>query len=371
MAHLHPRPLHDCRDPARHPPDGAEALATRTDAETAPVDAPVLVEVSRGQMVESRHRGHAVIMDAAGHLLDHWGNCALRVFPRSAVKPLQALPLIETGAADAFELGDEDIALACGSHSGEPAHTERVAAWLGRLRCTVADLECGAQSPLDAEAGAALIRAGQTPTALHNNCSGKHAGFLTTARLRGEAITGYRDFAHPVQQRVLGVLEQMTGEELGAAPRGTDGCSIPTYAAPLAGLAWAMARLADPRDLPERRAAAALRIRRAWGGQPYFIAGHNRFDTELIQAAGGRALVKGGAEGVYCACLPEQGLGIALKIEDGAGRAAEVAMAALLRRAGALDHLPQAMLGRFLHPRLRAWRGQEVGEIRPAATLTA
>ncbi len=333
--------------------------------------APILVEVTRGQMVESRHRGHAVITDAAGHVVAHWGDFERLVYPRSAVKPLQAMPLIETGAADAFELGDEEIALACASHSGETIHTERVAAWLGRIGCTVADLECGPHPPVDPETAAALIRSGRMPTALHNNCSGKHTGFLTTARFKGESMTGYRDFAHPVQQRVLGVLEQMTVQDLGVAPRGLDGCSIPTFGVSLGGLALAMARLANPRDLPTRRAEAALRIRHAWSTRPDCIAGRNRFDTDLIRSTGGKVLTKGGAEGVHCACLPETGLGIALKIEDGAGRAAEVAMAALLRQTGALDALPPAALARFLRPRVRTMRGQEAGEIHPAPSLSA
>ena len=334
-------------------------------------DAPVLVEATRGPIAESRHRGIAVIADAKGRVLRHWGDFERPVYPRSAIMPLQAIPLVESGAADAHGVGDVELALACASHSGEPAHVERVSAWLARIGCTVDDLECGAHPPYDAAAAEALRRDGAEPTALHNNCSGKHAGFLTTALHNGEPTDGYRHFRHPVQQRILGVLEQMTGQDLSAAPRGLDGCSIPTIAVPLGGLAVAMARVADPTGLPDRRAEAVLRIRRAWGAQPYFVAGSGRFDTEIITATAGRALVKFGAEGVYCGCLPEQGLGIAVKIDDGAERASRVAMIALLRHAGALDDEAANALAAFARPAITSRRGFDAGEIRPAAALDA
>ena len=229
------------------------------------------------------------------------------------------------------------------------------------------DLECGPQVPSYAPAAEAMVRAGAQQTPLHNNCSGKHTGFLTTARHLGEPTGDYRLFTHPVQQRILGILEQMTGQELGDAPRGLDGCSIPTIAIPVGALAMAMARMADPKDLPERRIEAVTRLRRAWGGQPFYVAGSGRFDTALMEATGGKVLVKTGAEGVYCACLPEQGLGIALKIADGAGRAAEVAIAALLDHVGALDDSTRKALADRIRPTVRSRRGFDAGEIRPAA----
>ncbi len=329
-------------------------------------DDPILVEVTRGPMPESRHRGVAAIVDASGKVLSHWGDCERPVYPRSAIKALQAIALVESGAADAFDVSDEELALACASHSGEPAHTERVAGWLSRIGCVLDDLECGPQVPTYAPAAEAILRAGMRPTPLHNNCSGKHTGFLATARHLGEPTQDYRLFTHPVQQRILGILEQMTGQELGDAPRGLDGCSIPTIAIPVGALALAMARMADPRDLPERRIDAVMRIRTAWGGQPFYIAGTGRFDTALIEATGGRVLVKTGAEGVYCACLPDFGLGIALKIDDGAGRAAEVAVAALLDHIGALDAGTRKALAEHIRPTVRSRLGFEAGEIRPA-----
>ena len=298
---------------------------------------PVLVEATRGAMVESRHRGAFAVVDVKGRVVASAGDTERPVYARSAIKPLQAIPLVESGAAEAFGLGDAEIALACASHRGEPRHVETVTAWLARIGCSVADLECGAHPPSDARALAELLGARGTPHAAHNNCSGKHAGFLTLARHLGLPTEGYIRLEHGVQQRVLGTLEAMTGLDLGDAPRGVDGCGIPVIAVPLGNLALAMARLADPADQPEPRQAACARIRAAMAAQPFMISGTGRFCTRVISETGGRALVKTGAEGVFCGALPGRGLGIALKIDDGAGRAAEVAMAGLLARFDLLD----------------------------------
>jgi L-asparaginase II len=329
--------------------------------------APILVEVTRGGMVESRHRGIAAILDAEGRVLAHWGDFERPIYPRSAVKALQAVPLVETGAFDAFSLSDAELALACASHNGEAIHTRTVAAWLSRIGCTPDDLECGTHPPYDDATAHALVRAGEKPTTLHNNCSGKHTGMLTTARHKGEPTRGYIRYDHPVQQRILGVMEQMTGQDLSHAPWGIDGCGIPTIGIPLGAVAMAMARIADPTSLPDRRAEAVARIRHAWVAHPEIIGGTTSFDTKMIRAAEGKALVKIGAEGVMCAVLPEQGLGIAVKIEDGAARAAGVAMAALLRRCDVLDAARWAGLSDLTEPALLNRVGREVGTIRPAA----
>jgi L-asparaginase II len=202
---------------------------------------------------------------------------------------------------------------------------------------------------------------------VHNNCSGKHTGMLATARHKGEPTKGYIRFDHPVQQRILGVMEQMTGQDLSHAPWGVDGCGIPTIAIPLGSVALAMARIADPQDLPDRRAEAVSRIRRAWGAHPYLVGGRNTFDTRMMEETGGEALVKIGAEGVMCAVLPRLGLGIALKIEDGAGRAAGIAMAALLRQCKVLTGDRWDELATLTHPGIPNRAGVAVGEVRPAA----
>ncbi len=298
---------------------------------------PVLVELVRGAMVESRHRGAVAVADVASHVVVSVGDIDRPVFARSGLKPLQALALVETGAAAAFALGDAEIALACASHSGETRHVEAVRAWLAGIGLSEDDLECGASLPIGEAARRDLLRAGGGPAPACDNCSGKHAGFLTTARHLGHPTTGYRRLTHPVQQRVLGILEQMTGLDLTEAPSGVDGCGIPVIGIPLGNLALAMARLADPADQPEHRQAACARIRRAMAAEPRMVAGTGRFCTRVIEACGEAALVKTGAEGVFCGALTELGLGVALKVDDGAVRAGEFVTARLLDHLGVLD----------------------------------
>ena len=329
---------------------------------------PLVVEVTRGDMVESRHRAAAAILDRTGKVVEAWGDIGRPIYGRSATKPLQALALIESGAAERYGLGDVEIALACASHNGEPRQVERVTGWLGKVGLGVADLECGAHMPYHEDSAAAMIRAGAKPTAAHNNCSGKHAGFLTTARHLGEPTRGYIAWDHPVQQRILGVLEQMSGLDLSAAPRGIDGCGIPVIGMPLGNLALAMARLGDPVDLPERRAAAARRVRAAMAAEPYFVAGTGRFCSTLMAVTGAAVTVKTGAEGVFAAALPTLGLGVALKVDDGASRASEVALAQLLRHLGLLSATQQEALAKLLSPPVLNRAGRETGRIRPAAT---
>ncbi|MBP2299995.1 asparaginase [Azospirillum picis] len=351
-----------------HPAGGGKLRPGEGGADLGgPADSPITVEVTRGTMVESIHRARACIVDAAGHVLARWGDIEAPVYARSAIKSLQAIPLVETGALDAFALGDEELALACSSHNGEARHTGLARAWAERVGLSVGDYECGAQVPYDPETAADLLRRGEAPTAFHNNCSGKHTGFLTTAMHKGERLKGYVRYGHPVQQRILGVLEQMTGQDLSGAPWGIDGCSIPTIGIPLGAIAYAMARIADPIDLPDARAEAVTRIARAWGGHPFLIAGTGTFDTAVMEAAEGAVLVKGGAEGVGCAVIPDQGIGIALKIEDGAARAREVAMAALIRATGALSDAQWARVPDLLTVPLLNRAGTRVGELRPAA----
>jgi L-asparaginase II len=233
---------------------------------------PVLVEIWRGDLVESRHHGAAAIVDGEGRVVEAWGAIDRPVFARSAIKPLQALPLVETGAAERFGLGDQEVALACASHRGEPQHTERVAHWLARVGLGAGDLECGSHLPYHEPTAQALIRAGEAPSALHSNCSGKHSGFLTTAQHRGEPTAGYVAPDHPVQRRVTQVLQEMSGLDLARAPRGTDGCGIPVIGMSLHGMARAMARLADTKGLGIERAHAAKRILDAMRNAPLWAS---------------------------------------------------------------------------------------------------
>ena len=339
------------------PPSDAEESAS-------PEASAVLIDVTRGPALESRHRGAAAVVDGRGKIVAAWGDVERAVFPRSAIKPLQALVVIECGAADAFKLGDVELALASASHSGEPKHVDAVTAWLGRIGLGIADLECGAHAPYAAAAAEALMRAGRKPTPAHNNCSGKHAGMLSAARHKGEPVGGYISFDHPAQARWMKTVGEMCGVELGRAPRATDGCSIPTLAIPLRAIAHGMARLATQQGLDAERSAAAKRVLAAVAKRPDMVSGTGRFATVVMEATQGRILLKGGAEGVYCAALPGLGLGVALKIDDGAARASEVAIAAILRRLGALDDASWRALAPVCRPTLTNWNGIEVGRIR-------
>ena len=333
--------------------------------ELAPLE-PLWVEVTRGDWVESRHRVSAVVVDVEGRVVFGAGDPTAAVFPRSAIKPIQALALIESGAADARECSDAEIALACASHGGEADHVAAVAAWLARIGLSERDLECGSHLPHDWNAMGQVLRAGQEPSQLHNNCSGKHSGFLTLAQHQNWPTKGYIDRGHPVQQRVLGVLESMCGLDLTDAPWAVDGCGIPTFAIPLANQALAMARLVVPHDQPERRQMACERVRRAMGSHPRLTSGSGTFCTRVIQTTAGRALVKTGAEGVYVAALPSLGLGCALKVEDGASRAADAAMAYLLSRLDVLSEEESAALADLCDTPIVNRAGLTVGRIRVA-----
>lgn len=327
---------------------------------------PVMVEVTRGERIESRHRGSAVVVDAEGAVVASWGNPALPIFPRSAVKPLQALPLLETGAADRLGVSDEEIALACGSHGGEPQHVERVGAWLARIGLTPDALVCGPHPPLTEQAALDVIRQGQAFTRLHNNCSGKHAGYLTTAVHLREPTTGYAGSVHPVQLRIQRVLSQMGGQELRDDARGTDGCGVPTLAMPLTALARAMARLVAPDRLGRLRAEAARRLVAAMTSHSHLASGQYRFDAVVMTAAQGAILTKNGAEGVHVGALVPQGLGIAVKIDDGARRAAETVLAALLIGFGSLEGQVLQTMQSYIDTPIRNTLEARVGTVRLA-----
>ena len=332
---------------------------------------PILVEVLRGGAVESRHAGAAAVVDADGAAVLLLGDVERPVFPRSAVKVMQALPLIESGAADRFGLAPEELALACASHSGEPRHAALAAAMLGRAGLDAAALECGAHWPSRAEAARELARGGAEPSALHNNCSGKHSGMVCAACALGEEVRGYVAPGHRVQRECKAALDALCGYSAPAGSHGTDGCSIPTWPAPLRALALGFARVGTGRGVGPVRAAALARLRAAVAAHPWAVAGTGRADTVLMEALGARAFTKVGAEGVHCAALPELGLGIAVKCDDGAGRAAEVVMANLIARFLRPEGAAAEAVARLAGPVLRNWNGIAVGAIRPAGALGA
>lgn len=345
-------------------------IAESSMAEAAHGDgaaAPVLVEVTRGETVESRHRGSAAVAAADGRLVAAWGDVDTPVYARSALKPIQALALVESGAADGLEVGPAELALACGSHAGEPGHVDAVTAWLERIGCVEADLVCGGHLPGHGPSAEALMRAGGGVRPVHDNCSGKHTGFLSVARHLGHPTEGYARPEHPVQQRVLGIVEEITGRDLVDLPRGVDGCGVPALAVPLGNLAYAMARFGRPDTLPQARAAAAVRIREAMAAHPFMVAGSGRFVTEALGVLGPSVCLKSGAEGVFMGALADLGLGFALKIEDGAGRAAEVAALRLLDHLGVLDDKRRRALAAFATVPVNTRAGRRAGDIRVAA----
>jgi len=330
---------------------------------------PVLVEVLRGGVVESAHRGAVAVYDADGKPVLEIGDTERPVFPRSAVKAIQALPFVESGAADAYGFGERELALACASHSGEPEHVELARSMLAKAGLDETALECGAHWPSSHEATIALARSGGSPGALHNNCSGKHAGFLCTCRHLGIEHRGYVRADHREQEMVREAMESVTGAVHDADHRGIDGCSIPTYAVPLRSYALGFARMATGSGLPPQRAKAAQRLLRACMAEPFLVAGTGRADVALMQAAPGRIFVKTGAEGVYCAAVPELGLGIALKCDDGAGRGAEVMIAAVLAKLFETDEALAAKLAELANPPIDNRVGLKVGALRPAEAL--
>lgn len=325
-----------------------------------------LAEVWRGPFLESVHSGHAVICDETGQIVQAWGDPNAVVLPRSSSKMLQALPLLESGAARAYGLGAEHLALACASHNGAAIHTSRVQAWLQHIGCTDDDFRCGAQEPGDLPARDALIRAGEKPCQMHNNCSGKHSGFLTLNKHLG-GNPEYVAPDHPVQLACKAAFEEVTAQ---ASPGyGIDGCSAPNFATTLHGMARAMAFFAAARPGQGARADAAAQLRDAMATYPELVAGEGRACTELMRAMGGRVALKTGAEAFFIAIIPQLKMGVALKVVDGGTRGAECAIAAILVKLGVLEANHPATLKRMNAP-IRNWNGLETGMIRPAAALT-
>ena len=323
-----------------------------------------MIELRRGDMRESLHRGHAIICDAHG-VVEAWGKPSQIVFPRSSCKMIQALPLIESGAADAAGLTDRQLALACASHSGSAMHVRAVDEWLTGLDLAEGDLRCGSHMPGDPAEYRRLLCSDAAPCQLHNNCSGKHAGFLTlNQHLRGGPE--YVEPAHPVQQAVKAAFEEVTEET--SPGYGIDGCSAPNWASSLEGLARAMARFANPGT--DRRGEAMRRLVDAMRAYPEMVAGEGRSCTALMRAMGGGVAVKTGAEAVFVAILPQQGLGVALKITDGGTRASEAAITALLIHLGVLD-AADPVAQRYLNGTILNWRGLKTGELRCASGFPA
>jgi len=326
---------------------------------------PVLIELTRGALVESLHAGAIAVVRADGEVVASVGDIASPIFPRSAIKPLQALPFLESGAVERLGFGAAEIALASGSHAGARLHVVGVTAMLAGAGQSPTALACGAHEPMDAATVRQMIRSRTSPSPLHHNCSGKHAAMLATAVHLAEPTEGYWRPEHSVQLRIRQALEDMTGCALGPGALGIDGCSVPNWAMPLAGLARAFARLATGEGLAPERADACRRVREACWAHPDLVAGRGHLVTLIMQRLPRQVLLKSGAEGVYGGAFADRGLGFALKIDDGAKRASEAAVVHLISRLHpAAQHLVPDR-------RLANWRGLQVGEMRAGDALAA
>ncbi|MEO6014063.1 MAG: asparaginase [Devosia sp.] len=331
---------------------------------------PILAELVRGNWVENRHRGAFVVIDASGKIIARAGDIERAIFPRSAIKSMQALAMVTSGAIDKFHLKDEELALACASHQGEDFHVAGVTSFLGHIGLAASDLECGAHAPTFAPAREKLRDRGEQPTALHNNCSGKHSGMLAVAEALGVPTAHYIDRDHPVQKAVRAGIELVVGEPLSVDRCGTDGCSIPTWAASLRAFAQGFAKMATGQGLPADVAKAADRIFDAATAYPHLVGGTGSLDTEAMRAFGGRLFQKGGAEGVQCGVVRNKGWGYALKVDDGNMSASHAMVATLLLAISDPDAAQREVLNRFATQTIRNVRSIEVGTLRATAAMS-
>ena len=334
-----------------------------------------LVEVVRAGVVEALHRGDLAVVDSTGTLRASVGDPVGKItYWRSAAKPFQALPLIYSGAAARWDLSERDLALIAGSHNGEKIHVDQAAALLAKIGCELDDLLCGAHLPLEPHAAAELLRSGQEPNALHNNCSGKHIGMLALARHLGADRLGYQSPDHPVQAAIMEAICGFSGVPNGTIAIGIDGCGVPCFGTSVYHLAWAFARLMDPRAVNRPYAGAARDLHAAMTAHPYLVAGRGRLDTDLMQVGVTGLIAKGGASGVHCVGL-SGGVGLAIKIEDGSTgpppAPGGVAAIAALHQLKILDEAQVTLLSTHARPLLRNVSGQVVGEVRSRFDLSA
>ena len=337
---------------------------------------PVLARVYRGPRVESSHRGSVAVVDERGAFLTGCGDPQAPVYARSAAKPFQAIPLLEAGGEKAFRLTDEEIALMCASHGGEPQHAQTAERLLRKGRFKVSDLQCGAHAPMHEPSARALVRRGAAPTPLHNNCSGKHAGMLLACRLLDWPAEDYVDPGHPLQRKIRTILARYADVAESEISVAVDGCNLPVFRLPLSGLGRAYARLVSSRVPGEPAAAAAARARlvRAMWRSPFMVGGTGRFTTDFLKAGGGRWIGKEGAEGVYVVGLAATGrngpaTGIAFKIEDGSARPRDAVTLDLLSKLGRLPEPIRRALSAYAEPAVYNARGADVGRIEADAPI--
>lgn len=320
--------------------------------------------VYRGSLVESNHAADIAVVDAKGRLLFAYGDPTRVSYLRSSAKPLQALPLVETGGADRFGLGPEEIAITCASHNGEPIHQEVVLQLLEKVGVDPTALQCGAHLPKDEATARELLASGQKEWPLHSNCSGKHAGMLALAKHLGVDVQGYMDINHPVQE----YMRQSVAEMADLSPQelviGTDGCGVPVFGMSVFHMAYAFARLANADELSDDRKKAALRVTEAMTRYPYLVAGRNRFDTDFMQVLSGQVVAKGGAEGVHTFGVIGKNIGVAMKIDDGQGRATAPIAIEILRQLALIKPEELHQLEAWREPIIRNFAGKVVGNIK-------
>ncbi|MCQ4087046.1 asparaginase [Saccharibacillus sp. JS10] len=328
------------------------------------------VQVTRGEYIESNHSVHIAVVDANGNLLYELGDPHRLTYPRSSMKPFQTVPLIESGAADAYGYGDAEISLSCASHSGEPIHRHTVLDVLSRADLTEDDLQCGTHIPRDGASYRELIREGKELTPVFSNCSGKHSGMLLTAVHLHEDTQNYRELEHPHQQRILSVISDVCDIPVDEIGIGVDGCGVPVHRLPLWQVALGFARLAKPEGtVSELRADALNRIRRGMTTRPEMVAGKNRFDTDLMRVFEGNLVAKVGAEGVQCIGVADRGIGITVKVEDGNERATTVAAMEVLKQLGIGTPQQFEELADYVYAPVLNARQEKIGEIKPNFVL--
>ena len=300
---------------------------------------PIAIELTRGGIAECTYRASVAIVDTTGKVVRHYGDIESPIYPRSAVKLLQATPMVESTAHEHYKLSPQEIAITCASHSGESEHAHTAQCILHKIGLDEPDLECGCQDTSYKPYYKEMIARNEPFTQLHNNCSGKHSGMLTLNQYRGWNNKGYIQQDHPVQQAILGTMEMMYGIDMSHAPVDVDGCSAPTWAVPLKNVAYAFAQIADPSVLPTEKEHAVRCLRDSVMEHPYYIGGTNRFDTVLMETLKGKIFAKSGADGVYTVALPDYGLGIAVKVDCGTALARTVITTNILEQIGVLDTL--------------------------------
>jgi L-asparaginase II len=332
----------------------------------------LLVEVTRGDRVESRHYGNIVVADFQGNLVAGVGDQEIWVCLRSIAKPIQALPVITTGAARAFGFGDEELSLFSGSLNGQDFQVALVEKVLARLGLTAPNLHCGVHAPSHRPTAQALAKSGQAPTTLHNNCAGKHAAMLSLCVHHGWPVDDYLDPNHPVQQLILQTIADVTEVPASDITVAIDGCGAPVFYVPLARIAMAYAKFAGAvqGNLPAAPLTEAMAIlTRACLKHPRLIAGDGRLCTDIMQALPARVLAKTGAEGGYALALINEGLGAAIKVSDGHARGLNPSAIATLDQCHLLSSEAAVKLQGYYRPAIKNHRKEVVGEVRPVFTL--